>query len=95
MALQQLSRAQRVAARMPRPLQSTARRLIVVNRHRGLKAADLMMASYPKSGSTWLRFVLAGVLSGREMDFDAITQVSPLSASTRVARRSSRPAAGW
>jgi Sulfotransferase domain len=36
-----------------------------------------MVAAYPKSGSTWLRFALAGALTGREMDFDLVRDISP------------------
>jgi hypothetical protein len=53
------------------------RRLVIANRHRGLRSADLVVASYPKSGSTWLRFALAGALTGREMDFDLVREISP------------------
>lgn len=50
---------------------------VVAYRHRGLRASDLVLASYPKSGSTWLRFVLAGALADREMDFDLVSEFSP------------------
>jgi hypothetical protein len=50
---------------------------VIANRHRGLRSADLVVAAYPKSGSTWLRFALAGALSGREMDFDLVREISP------------------
>jgi hypothetical protein len=36
-----------------------------------------VLAAYPKSGSTWVRFVLAGALSGQDMNFDVIRTVSP------------------
>jgi Sulfotransferase domain len=31
---------------------------------------DVFLVSYPKSGNTWLKFMLAHLLSGREADFD-------------------------
>ena len=59
----------------------TVRRLIrpaaIAYRHRGLRSCDIVLASFPKSGSTWLRFVLAGALTGREMDFDLVRELSP------------------
>jgi ribosomal protein L16/L10AE len=38
-------------------------------RHRGLEAADVFYASYPKSGSTWIRFVLYEILTGKPAGF--------------------------
>ncbi|HXW99630.1 MAG TPA: sulfotransferase domain-containing protein [Candidatus Acidoferrales bacterium] len=37
--------------------------------HVGLKPQDVFMASYPRSGSTWLRFMLFEILSGEEPGF--------------------------
>jgi hypothetical protein len=62
---------------MPSRLRPAARRTLVWYRHRGLTPDDVVLAAYPKSGSTWLRFVLAGALSGRDMNFDVIRTVSP------------------
>ena len=33
-------------------------------RHRGLEPSDMFFAAYPKSGTTWARFVLFEMLSG-------------------------------
>jgi hypothetical protein len=41
-------------------------------RHRGLAAADVMLGSYPRSGSTWLRFTLFEILSGEPSSFDNV-----------------------
>lgn len=60
-----------------RALRPAARRAMVTYRHRGLRPVDLVLASYPKSGNTWLRFVLASALTGREIDFDSVVQFSP------------------
>jgi hypothetical protein len=54
-----------------------ARSVVITYRHRGLRPSDLVVAAFPKSGSTWLRFALAGALTGREMDFDLVREVSP------------------
>jgi hypothetical protein len=56
---------------------SPARRPLVWLRHRGLHEADMFLASYPRSGNTWLRFVLSEAISGDEIDFDNINSYIP------------------
>ena len=46
-------------------------------RHHGLDNFDVLLASYPRSGNTWLRFMLAEVLSGRPSDFETINRIIP------------------
>jgi hypothetical protein len=41
-------------------------------RHHGFRASDVFFGSYPRSGSTWARFTLFEILSGRESGFDAV-----------------------
>ena len=62
---------------LPRPVRRVVRRSLVVARHRGLRPADVMLVCYPKSGSTWLRFVVAQALTSQEIDFDSVERVSP------------------
>jgi len=45
---------------------------IVWWRHRGLKPSDVMLGSYPRSGSTWLRFVMFEILTGKLSSFDEV-----------------------
>jgi hypothetical protein len=40
-------------------------------RHRGVTQADALLVSYPKSGNTWLKFMLAHALTGVATSFDA------------------------
>jgi hypothetical protein len=40
--------------------------------HLGLKPQDAFLASYPRSGSTWLRFMLFEILSGNDPGFQKI-----------------------
>jgi hypothetical protein len=41
-------------------------------RHQGLAPNDVMLGSYPRSGSTWLRFTLFEILSGEPSSFDKV-----------------------
>jgi hypothetical protein len=41
-------------------------------RHLGLRPADIFFGSYPRSGSTWSRFVLYEILTGKEAGFEAV-----------------------
>ena len=43
----------------------------VARRYRGLVPSDGFLASYPRSGTTWLRFLLSEALTGRPSSFDA------------------------
>jgi hypothetical protein len=40
-------------------------------RHRAVTRADALLVSYPKSGNTWLKFMLAHALTGVATSFDA------------------------
>lgn len=46
-------------------------------RHRGLNSSDMFFAAYPKSGTTWARFVLFEMLSGKASGFKATNQQMP------------------
>lgn len=56
---------------------SSARLPVVWARHRGLHANDVFLASYPRSGNTWLRFVLSEALTGKSIDFDNVDNFIP------------------
>lgn len=43
-------------------------------RHRGLRDSDVFLGSYPRSGSTWLRFTLYELLSGKSATFESVNQ---------------------
>jgi len=45
--------------------------------HLGLKPQDIFLASYPRSGSTWLRFILFQTLTGEDPGFKRIDQGIP------------------
>src|SRR3954465_10432280 len=46
-------------------------------RHRAFNPADVFTASYPRSGSTWLRFILVELLVGQSSGFKNVNQLSP------------------
>ena len=60
------------------------RRVVVEARHVGTRQSDAFVVSYPKSGSTWLRFMLAEALSGDEVDFETVDRVVPRVGAHRV-----------
>lgn len=48
----------------------------------GLKSTDLILSSYPRSGSTWIRFMLCNLISilewdGRSVDFELLNETMP------------------
>jgi hypothetical protein len=45
------------------------RRPVNVIRHTGIRPNDLFIASYPRSGTTWLRFLLFELLTGEPAEF--------------------------
>jgi hypothetical protein len=55
----------------------TLRRVVVAVRHRGLGPADFFVASFPRSGNTWLRFVLADLATGAPVDFEHVERAIP------------------
>jgi sulfotransferase family protein len=60
-----------VPSKLPRLRHQRHLRLLpVVYRHTTVSRRDAFLVSYPKSGNTWLRFMLTYLLSGREADFD-------------------------
>lgn len=46
-------------------------------RHRSLIPADVFVASYPRSGNTWLRFMLFEILVGQSPSFNHVDKVVP------------------
>ena len=56
---------------------SSLRVPLVWYRHRGLTPGDVFVASYPRSGSTWLRFLLFETLTRDEAGFDNVNRMLP------------------
>jgi hypothetical protein len=56
---------------------SSLRVPLVWARHRGVKDEDVFVASYPRSGSTWLRFLLFETLTRNDAGFDNVNRMLP------------------
>jgi hypothetical protein len=50
---------------------------IIWMRHRGLNRNDVFVANYPRSGSTWLRFMLFEILAQKDAEFDEVNRHIP------------------
>jgi hypothetical protein len=50
---------------------------IIWMRHRGLSPNDVFVANYPRSGSTWLRFLLFEILTQKDAGFDDVNRHIP------------------
>lgn len=50
---------------------------IVWYRHRAARTNDVFLASYPRSGNTWMRFLLCELISGQTTDFGTVQTVIP------------------
>jgi hypothetical protein len=46
-------------------------------RHRGLDSQDVFLASYPRSGQYWMRFLLVESLTGESGEFDSVDTLFP------------------
>jgi hypothetical protein len=68
----------RPAARLvPLALQPQVRKATTVVRTRGLSRDDVIVAAFPKSGSTWVRFVLVDLASdGADVDFGNVKDLA-------------------
>jgi Sulfotransferase domain len=56
---------------------SSVRTPLVWMRHQSLRANDIFLASYPRSGSTWLRFLLYESIAGKSSGFGNVNQSIP------------------
>jgi hypothetical protein len=52
------------------------RRLLTRYRHRGLGDEDCFLMSYPRSGMTWLRFMLTEVFTGEPAEFGSVSRTA-------------------
>lgn len=67
----------RLGALLPSSVQPIVRKQLVNWRQLGVKPQGGILVSYPRSGSTWLRFLLGYLLTKQEMDYDSIRDIVP------------------
>ena len=72
---------------LPLGVKKQIRRPIVWVRHTGIGSADAMVCAYPKSGSTWLRFMLYEALTGEPAGFGSVNRGIPDPKAREGARR--------
>ena len=53
------------------------RRPLTWYRHRGLSESDVFLATFPRSGTTWTRFMLYEIFTGEQADFRALMKGIP------------------
>ncbi len=70
----------------PRLRRTALRPLVVAWRHRGLKPTDVVLASYPRSGSVWTKSMLADLLAGEQVSFGAADRLIPHMGAHRAGR---------
>lgn len=61
----------------PFPFKKQLRPAVVRWRHKGVTERDIFLCAYPRSGSTWLRFLLFDALTGEEALFGGVNRSIP------------------
>src|SRR5260221_8061143 len=80
-----------ISARLVRRSYSAARgnralrTLVTISRHWAVDARDAFIVSYPRSGNTWLKFVLVHLLTGKAADLTDHESIVPYVGSHRKA----------
>jgi hypothetical protein len=72
-ALLRLSPHERVPVRLRRAVRPLTARLRFV----GVRPEDVLIASYPRSGSTWVRFLLTEILTQQPAEWPLVNRVIP------------------
>jgi hypothetical protein len=63
--------------RYPLVLKRAVRPAVLRIRYAGLRRHDVILASYPRSGSTWFRFLLTESLTGRSAEWSDVNRTIP------------------
>lgn len=67
----------KIRAMIPVGIRRYIRPIVNIARHIGIGDKDIFLASYPKSGNTWLKFILSELMSGQNIDFASCEKVIP------------------
>lgn len=59
------------------PFKRQLRPIVRFTRYRGLDERDALIAAYPKSGSTWLRFILTELVTGKDPEWRVVNETIP------------------
>jgi len=62
---------------LPRKIRASLRAAVSYFRHRGLREEDVFLASYPRSGNTWIKFMLAELMINKGVNFNSVETVIP------------------
>ena len=63
--------------RYPLWLKQAVRPAVLAVRYAGLRPEDIILSSYPRSGSTWLRFLLLESITGRAAEWKELNRLIP------------------
>jgi len=66
---------------------TVAGRVLTWYRNLGLNESDILLAGYPKSGNTWLKFLVGDVVLRTEIDWDSALKFMPMMGWHRKAPR--------
>jgi estrone sulfotransferase len=69
------------------PFKRHLRPIVRFTRYRGLDERDALIAAYPKSGSTWLRFILTELVTGDDPEWRVVNETIPYVGGHRRAPR--------
>jgi hypothetical protein len=69
------------------PFKRRLRPIVRFTRYLGLEQQDALVAAYPKSGSTWLRFIVTELLTGEDPEWQLVNATIPYVGGHRRATR--------
>ena len=68
------------------PFKRQLRPIVRFTRYLGLEQQDVLVAAYPKSGSTWLRFIVTELLTSEDPEWQLVNVGRPLTVRLQAGR---------